>query len=445
MEFIISGDALFSSDQLRKTIDPALVSKLKNADAVFTNAEFITPRLETAPAAGRGFQTSVRPKLLDEFVDLNIHYVSFANNHTGDYGIEGILDTLVEARGRGIVPLGIAENLYDARKPVFINHQDCRIAIITIDVTRSEVFAAVDARNGIPARLGVNPLRWSRKYVVSKEDLKTLEEISKKIGIQKSMITAKKIELWKDKNTQSQLDFGSFYEGYLSFIAGDEPKVATSAKKEDIAAIISSIQDAKKRSDFVFVNLHTHEGENEDWYGDYPPTFIEEFAEEAIDAGANVVFGHGAHFTRGIQLYKEGVIFFNLGSLLMEFEAGESLLSAEMNEAYGYPLEEVPSTLHSHRVKDEQGQWHGFYGHQKFSQNFIVSFQLKRGQASLDFEIIPIDLQLTHDFITKRGLPIIADHCKKQALVERLNKISNKRYQTQIFEENYKLKVKKVN
>lgn len=445
MEFIISGDSLFSSNQLIKTIDPALVSKLKQADAVFTNAEFITPRLGTAPAAGRGYQTSVRPKLLDEFIDLNINYVSFANNHTGDYGIEGILDTLSEARSRGIVPLGVAENLYDARKPVFINHQDCRIAIITIDVTRSEVFAAVDARNGIAARPGVNPLRWNRKYVVSEEDLKTLEEISKRIGIHQSMVTAKKVELWKEQDTQTQLDFGSFYEGYLSFIHGEEPRVATSAKIEDFDAIISSIKDAKNRSDFVFVNLHTHEGENEDWYSDYVPDFIEEFSHEAVDAGANVVFGHGAHFTRGIKLYKEGIIFYNLGSLLMEFEAGESLLSAEMNEAYGYPADEPPSTLHKNRVKNENGNWHGFYSDPKFSQNFIVSFQLQREQPTLDFEIIPIDLQLTNEFVTKRGLPVIADDHAKKELIDRLNAISNKRYHTEIYEKNRVLKVRKIN
>lgn len=83
MKFIVTGDALFSSSHVDKTMDPNLLALLKEADEVFTNAEFVTPRRNTAPAAGRGYQTSVRPKTLDEFARLNIRYVGFANNHTG--------------------------------------------------------------------------------------------------------------------------------------------------------------------------------------------------------------------------------------------------------------------------------------------------------------------------------------------------------------------------
>lgn len=86
MKFLVSGDALFSSSNLDKTMDPELLALLQGADEAFTNAEFVTPRLNTAPAAGRGYQTSVRPKALDEFGKLNIRYVSFANNHTGIMG-----------------------------------------------------------------------------------------------------------------------------------------------------------------------------------------------------------------------------------------------------------------------------------------------------------------------------------------------------------------------
>ena len=107
MNFIITGDSLFSSQNLAQTIDEALVAKLQTADAVFTNAEFVTPNLATPPAAGRGYVTSVRPALLDEFTKLNIRYVGFANNHTGDFGIQGMLDTLEESRKRNIIPLGL--------------------------------------------------------------------------------------------------------------------------------------------------------------------------------------------------------------------------------------------------------------------------------------------------------------------------------------------------
>ena len=440
MNFIISGDSLFSSGNLSETIDPQVLSLLKKADAVFTNAEFVTPRKGTSPAAKRGYQTSVRPKALDEFKQLNIKYVAFANNHTGDYGIEGILDTIEESEKRGLVPLGIGHDLYEARKPVFIDTADGRIAIITIGVTRSEFFAASPAGNGVPARPGLNPLRWGRNYVVDAEDFERIKEISRKIGIHDSMEECKRIETFKDSSSKFY-DFGSLFEGYLTFEQGENPRVKTFADKHDKGAILDTIKDAKNRADFVFVSIHTHEGENENWYSDYPAEFIEGFSREAIDVGANCVFGHGAHFTRGIELYKDFPIFYNIGSLFMEFEAGESIISPEMYESYGYDANSLPSTLHKNRTKDENGNWQGFYSDTKFSDNFIVSFELSADKNNFSFSLVPIDLQMTHERVTKRGLPILASENRRNALIQRLNRISNHRYSTEVKDVNGKLVV----
>ncbi|MEK4005275.1 CapA family protein [Paenibacillus sp. FSL H3-0333] len=441
MKFLVSGDALFSSSNLYKTMDPELLQLLKGADEVFTNAEFVTPRLNTAPASGRGYQTSVRPKALDEFGPLNIRYVSFANNHTGDYGTQGLVDTIEEAEARGLTPLGVGMSLHEARKPVFVDTADGRIAIITIDVTRSEVFAASNPGNGVPARPGVNPLRWSRTYVVNDQDFSTLKEISERIGIASSMEEGKRIETFKSKS-ENYYEFGSFFEGYLTFEKGEQSRVKTAAHEQDQQEIYRSIQDAAERSDYVFVSLHTHEGENENWYSDYPAEFIETFARGAVDAGASCVFGHGAHFTRGVELYKGQPIFYNIGSLFMEFEAGESIVSPEMFTAYGYAENEAPSTLHKNRTKDSEGNWQGFYSDRKFSENFLVMFDLNVEEKRFSYELIPIDLRLTHETVTKRGLPVLASDEAAASLVERLNAVSQERYHTQIIYEGKHLTVR---
>jgi poly-gamma-glutamate synthesis protein (capsule biosynthesis protein) len=110
----------------------------------------------------------------------------------------------------------------------------------------------------------------------------------------------------------------------------------------------------------VIATLHTHEGINENWYATEPPEFVEEFAHRAIDEGASVFVGQGAHFTRGVEIYKGRPIFYNLGSLLMEFEAGESMISPEMYHTYGLNGGARPSDLHSGRAKDAEGNWTGF-------------------------------------------------------------------------------------
>lgn len=41
---------------------------------------------------------------------------------------------------------------------------------------------------------------------------------------------------------------------------------------------------------------------------------VEKFAHVAIDAGADVVYGHGPHVTRGVELYKDRFIVYSLGN-----------------------------------------------------------------------------------------------------------------------------------
>ena len=41
----------------------------------------------------------------------------------------------------------------------------------------------------------------------------------------------------------------------------------------------------------------------------YLPQFLIEFARKMIDAGADVVVGHGPHVLRGIEIYKEKTYF----------------------------------------------------------------------------------------------------------------------------------------
>ena len=89
MRIILTGDALFSSRNLANPLDATLIEQLHHADAAFTNAEFTTPNPETTVAAGRGYVTAVRPETLAELQALNIKLVSFANNHSGDFGIAG--------------------------------------------------------------------------------------------------------------------------------------------------------------------------------------------------------------------------------------------------------------------------------------------------------------------------------------------------------------------
>lgn len=99
------------------------------------------------------------------------------------------------------------------------------------------------------------------------------------------------------------------------------PNVGT-CDVRDIARAKEIVASLKKQCDIVIVSFHggaegadhqhvpkkteTYLGENR---GD-----VHKFAHAVIDAGADVVFGHGPHVTRSVELYKDRFIAYSLGN-----------------------------------------------------------------------------------------------------------------------------------
>ena len=82
------------------------------------------------------------------------------------------------------------------------------------------------------------------------------------------------------------------------------------------------VKELKSRNDIVIVSFHggaegrEHEHvtrEVEEFYGEDRGN-VYEFAHAMIDAGADVIFGHGPHVTRGIEVYKKRFIAYSLGN-----------------------------------------------------------------------------------------------------------------------------------
>lgn len=421
MRFILCGDALFSSRNLAKRLDKRLVKLLQEADGGFVNAEFCTPNPETPPASGRGYTTSVRPATLDEFVDLNLPMVGFVNNHTGDYGWNGVIDTINAAEARKLLPCGVGRNLRHARLPKFLDTPTGRIGLVATGSTRSEVFYATDSGADVVARPGSNPLRWGRAFVLTPDLFEKMKEIDVALGTRASMDEGLRVETFPPQGEDS-FKFGSLFEGAMTIEKGEKSYVRTFMNAEDEAENLKSIADAKKRSDICIFSLHTHEGMNENWYSEQVPEFIDKICHEAIDAGADVVVCHGAHFVRGIEVYKNAPIFYNIGSILMEFEAGESIINPEMYSAYGYAVDSRPSDLHANRAKNKAGSWQGFNAEARFSENFLV--QLDYNEGKLEWALVPINLRMQAERPLDRGLPVWMGKEEAQAFADKLTEYS---------------------
>ena len=403
MRVVACGDALFSSRNLATRLDRKLVDEFARADAGFANAEFCCPRHDTPPQPRR-FTTSVKPEVLDELSDLNIRLVSFANNHAGDFGGQGVIDTIEAAEARGLLPGGIGRDLYEARSARFLDTPKGRIGFIAASSTRAAEFTASVPGNGIAARAGLNPLRWGRAYVLPDQEFAQLRRIDEMLGTAASRREVAAVEVMRDSGPD-RFNFGSVFEGSLQIERGDRAHVRYFMDERDCQAILENVKDAANRSDCVLVSLHTHEGTDENWYSPRPASFIEDFARRAIDAGAAAIFGHGAHMLRGIEIYKGCPIFYSLGSLLMEFEAGEQRMTPEMYEGFGLKRDALPSHMHMSRVQDEAGKRIGFYGDARFSKGCIAVCDFEPEGAQV--KLVPIDLDLNRARPAERGVPAI--------------------------------------
>src|SRR5262249_33936954 len=150
----------------------------------------------------------------------------------------------------------------------------------------------------------------------------------------------------------------------------------------------------------------THEGVEENWYAPRPASFVEDFAHRAIDAGAHAVLGHGAHMLRGVEIYKDRPIFYNLNSLFMEFEAGEQRMTPEMYEGFGFGVDTLPSRMHMSRVTSKSGERIGFYAEPRFSRACMAVCDFDDGRVRV--KLVPLDLDLNRARPAERGLPVWA-------------------------------------
>ncbi|MEQ8470808.1 MAG: CapA family protein [Marinoscillum sp.] len=128
----------------------------------------------------------------------------------------------------------------------------------------------------------------------------------------------------------------------------------------DLERARSIVQQLDSISDIVVVSIHGGaEGsqnmhltkEREFYYGEDRGN-IYEFSHAMIDSGADVIFGHGPHVVRAVEVYKQRFIAYSLGNFLTY---GRFNLRGVSGEA---PLLEINTTSNGEFIN---GQIHSFY------------------------------------------------------------------------------------
>jgi hypothetical protein len=104
---------------------------LSRADIAIANFENPAPDRFRYHTSGTVF--SADPALIAGLANAGIDWVGIANNHIGDAGGTGILQTIANLRERGIAASGAGKNLAAARKPAILEAGRTKVAFLAYD------------------------------------------------------------------------------------------------------------------------------------------------------------------------------------------------------------------------------------------------------------------------------------------------------------------------
>lgn len=273
----------------------------RGADVVFANLEccFYEPATERSTEE-EGFYASHKSA---EALNLaGVHAVGNANNvNIGGPAIRSSVSCLDEL---GVAHTGAGINREEAARPVILERDGIRYGFMQ----RSSVYWSHghEATDDFP---GISTVRAHTAYRTQIDQLKTLTR------------------------------------------PGMPPEIITWADPDSLAAFQDDVASLRKRADVVIASNHW--GLDEDVLA-----YQREIARAAIEAGADLVLGHGPHFPLGIEVYKDKPVFYGVGSF--SFETGHRarkhpdwiglMLHVSLDNG---ALQEVAFTFVRHNAKNE--------------------------------------------------------------------------------------------
>jgi poly-gamma-glutamate capsule biosynthesis protein CapA/YwtB (metallophosphatase superfamily) len=236
--------------------------ELQSADVVFANLECCLHLPEQQSRANEGFFAD--PQIGGEALRLSgIHAVGVANNV--NYGWRNIAGSLAKLDQLGVLHTGAGSNLAAARAAAIIDRNDMRVGILQ----RSSVYWPTDHEADADSP-GIAVIRGHTAYHVPMGRTDPGLPPANRPGVPPLIVT------WADA-------------AYLSEFC------------EDIAAL-------RPQVDVVVASCH--------WgLGREPLQYMTDIAHAAIDAGADIVMGHGPHHPLPVEVRNGRPIFYGLGNL----------------------------------------------------------------------------------------------------------------------------------
>lgn len=336
--FALTGDTIINRrlSTFRAPGVDDLFGLIRKADVAFTNLETLIHDFTFPGAQEAGGTYMGSPRwIIDELDWAGFNLLGLANNHANDYGVEGMRSTVAAlSRNTNLVYAGVGENLALARKPGYLDTPKGRVALISASSTFPPLSCAGAQRKDMPGRPGLNPLRHTVTYTVPQSTYDTIATLRGHVN-----------------QNMSEVESAPLVFHGAEYVVGNKIKISSKAKEHDIRELQASVRDARQQSDWVIVSLHAHEAADPR-DPRMPAEFVIESARAMVDAGADVVVGHGPHFLKGIEVYKGKPIFYSLGNFIFENELVE-LQPADSYELLGLDGDSLPSDCYNKRSKND--------------------------------------------------------------------------------------------
>ncbi len=406
-----TGDALVTQ-RIGRTADAgfhALVDLLHSADVRFTNLEGTLHEFEGFPqAASGGTYVCAHPGVIEDLKGMGFNLYSAANNHMVDWGEGGLFATMTTLDRAGVTYAGIGRHLQEARAPRYLETPVGRVALIAVTSTFPAHSLAGEQRPDCQGRPGVNPLRVQEIVDVDSEMLAQLGDLHRRLGL--SAVRDLRIRLGFERPDPPGIT--TLFE--RKFRVGDPVGIRTELHAGDLAGNLAWIRDARRQADWVVASIHAHEmrGEREQ-----PAEFIPSFCRQAVEAGADIVVGHGPHLLRGVEVYHGKPIFYSLGNFIFQ---NETVLRqpADFYERLGLPPAATPADLF-----DARGARGGFAADPVYWESIVPVCRFA-GEGALE-EVRLYPASLGHGSPRpQRGTPVRASGIAARMIIERVAQLS---------------------
>ncbi|MFC0407259.1 CapA family protein [Roseomonas elaeocarpi] len=413
LRLALTGDSILQRRLLSRsdeTLRP-LFDLIRGTDVAFTNLEVLANDYRGDPALESGGSHFGAPAwVLDELSEAGFGLFATATNHCLDYGISGLLHTIEALDARGLSYAGIGRQLEDARRPVYYGHPQGTVAMLSCSSSFAKGQEASAQTVDMPGRPGLNPLRIETVHEVTPTQLAALREIAEGLGL----------EGQRQQNLKMGFGFppsdpAIFPLGGMDFRAAERTALRTKPKEKDVESMIRWIREARGLSDLVLVSVHAHEqgATKED-----PAEFLPLFARRMIEAGADLVVGHGPHLLRGLEIHQGKPIFYSLGNFIGQNELVPRI-PADGYERFRADPAMTPGAVYQKRVDHDRG---GFPSDRRFWESVMPVLTYRDGAlAAMEFHPVSLGLGEARHL---RGRPRLAEGEEAERILGRFADLS---------------------